>query len=341
MLKTDLNPINTAAVARTAEILRAGGVAAIPTETVYGLAANALDSAAVSKIFKAKGRPEDNPLIVHIAQIDWLSRYALDIPESAYKLAEAFWPGPLTILLKKSPVIPRNVTAGMDSVGIRFPSHPVAQAVIKAAGIPLAAPSANISGSPSPTKAAHVLHDFDGKIDMILDGGDCSVGVESTVLSLFGKVPCVLRPGGVTPEQIASVLGDVEVDPAVTHPLAGDAKPASPGMKYKHYAPKANVIILNGSLPDFAAYVNAHAPGTEGCAVLCYEGEQELFRVPSVCYGTEKDSSAQARDLFDSLRMLDKMNAKVVYARCPEKSGVGLAVYNRLLRAAGFEEIKI
>ena len=338
-----INPaqIDSEAVGRAAAILRAGGVVAIPTETVYGLAANALDSKAVSKIFKAKGRPEDNPLIVHICRIDWLQKYAVSVPESAYRLAEAFWPGPLTMLLKKNPMIPHNVTAGLDSVGIRFPSHPVAQAVIRAAGVPLAAPSANLSGSPSPTRAAHVMDDMDGRIDMIVDGGECSVGVESTVLSLCSGVPRILRPGGVTAEQIASVLGNVEIDSAVTHRLAEGVRPASPGMKYRHYAPKARVIILNGGLEKFAAYVKEHASAEEGYAVLCYEGEQGLFQVPAVFCGKAGDSAAQARCLFDALRHLDEIGARVVYARCPEKTGVGLAVYNRLLRAAGFEIIDL
>ena len=328
------------AVEAVAAILQDGGLVGIPTETVYGLAANALDGTAVDKIFTAKGRPMDNPLIVHISHFEQIYELVREVPESAKKLADRFWPGPLTIILPKSAQIPDEVSAGLDTVAVRFPYHPVARAVIDAAGVPLAAPSANLSGHPSPTTAAHVMNDMDGRIEAVLDGGPCSVGVESTVLTLAEQPPRLLRPGGITLEQLKSVLGRVEMDDAVLHPLANGKRAASPGMKYKHYSPRANVVILDGSLEHYIDYVNTHAE--DGVAALCYDGEDTALRVPAICYGGEKDCGEQARELFEALRELDeRLHAKTVYARCPEPKGVGLAVYNRLIRAAGFEVIDV
>lgn len=338
LIKADAPDFDSVGILRAAEILRGGGLVGIPTETVYGLAANALDEAAVAKIFVAKGRPQDNPLIVHLAQKEWLPNYAINIPKSAYQLIEAFWPGPLTIILKKSPVIPDIVTAGLDSAAFRFPSHPIASAIIGAAGVPLAAPSANLSGSPSPTTAGHVMSDLGGRIDAIVDGGECAVGVESTVITLCADVPTVLRPGGVTPEQLREVLGEVKIHPAVTSMLQKGERAASPGMKYKHYAPHTNVIILKGDFDKIVRFVNAKGSGT---AVMCFDGEEQAFHVPCVTYGAPHDGRAQAQRLFDALRGLDSLGAETVYARCPDTSGVGLAVYNRLLRAAGFEIIEL
>lgn len=340
LLKANINQPDPQTIEKAASILRAGGLVGIPTETVYGLAANALDAQAVEKIFEAKGRPQDNPLIIHIADISWLPLYAAEVPETAYALAKAFWPGPLTMILQRADVIPGVVSAGLGTVAVRFPSHPVAQAIIRAAGVPLAAPSANRSGSPSPTTAAHVFHDLNGRIDMIVDGGECAVGVESTVVQLCGGIPSVLRPGGITPAQLRNVLGSVEIDPAVTHRLAPGVRVASPGMKYKHYAPKANVTILDGTLDRFADYVRKNAPA-EGCVVLCFAGEEAKFDVPAVVYGSSDDDSSQAQGLFGALRRLDEMGATTAFARCPRKNGVGLAVYNRLLRAAAFQEISL
>ena len=328
------------AIERAAEFLRAGGLVGLPTETVYGLAANALDGAAVAKIFAAKGRPMDNPLIVHICRFEQIYGLVREVPEAAKQLAKRFWPGPMTIILPKSAIIPDEVSAGMDTVAVRFPSHPVARAVIEAAGVPLAAPSANLSGHPSPTTAAHVMNDMDGRIEAVLDGGPCDVGVESTVVTLAEQPPRLLRPGGVTLEQLRGVLGTVEMDDAVLHPLADGKRASSPGMKYKHYSPKANVVILDGPLEHYIAYVNAHAG--DGVAALCYDGEDAALAVPALSYGGEADCGEQARELFDALRELDeRLHAKTVYARCPEPQGVGLAVYNRLIRAAGFEVIDI
>ncbi|WP_050697911.1 L-threonylcarbamoyladenylate synthase [Anaeromassilibacillus senegalensis] len=327
-------------IRKAARILQNGGLVGIPTETVYGLAANALNGAAVAGIFTAKSRPMDNPLIVHISQFDQIDGLVREVPDAARKLAERFWPGPLTIILPKGNCIPDEVSAGLDTVAIRFPSHPVAQAVIDAAGVPLAAPSANLSGHPSPTTAAHVMDDMDGRIEAVLDGGPCAVGVESTVVTLAAEPPRLLRPGGVTLEQLREVLGDVEMDQAVLNPLPEGQQAASPGMKYKHYSPKANVVILDGSLEHYIDYVNTHAK--PGVAALCYNGENDALSVPAICYGGERDCGEQARELFDALRELDDvLHAETVYARCPEPKGVGLAVYNRLIRAAGFEVISL
>ena len=247
-----ITPDDQPALAEIGALLRAGGLIGIPTETVYGLAANALDGQAVAKIFQAKGRPQDNPLIVHIAAFSQLYPLVGEVPTQAIRLARAYWPGPLTMILPKSPAIPEEVSAGLDTVAVRMPSHPLARAIIQAAGVPLAAPSANLSGSPSPTTAQHVLADMAGRIQAVVDGGPCSVGVESTVVTLASPCPRLLRPGGITPEQLRAVLGKVEIDRAVEEQLAVGEKAASPGMKYKHYAPKAHVVILRGPFQRYA-----------------------------------------------------------------------------------------
>ena len=252
-------------IQRAGDILRRGGLVAIPTETVYGLAANALDGEAVKKIYQAKGRPSDNPLIVHISRFSQLAPLVREVPESAQKLAAAFWPGPLTIILPKSDVIPQQTSGGLDTVAVRCPSHPTARAVIDAAGVPLAAPSANLSGKPSPTTFLHVREDLTGRVDALLDGGDCDVGVESTVRTLATPVPRLLRPGGVTLSQLRQVLGQVEVDPAVLHQMEAGQKAASPGMKYKHYSPAADVVIVDASPEDYVEYVNQKGDGWALC----------------------------------------------------------------------------
>lgn len=338
-MKTELLHADPAGIARAAEILRTGGLVGIPTETVYGLAANALDGRVVAKIFAAKGRPVDNPLIVHISAMEQMIPLVKQIPASAKALAEAFWPGPLTIILPKTDLIPHEVSPGLDTVSIRFPAHPLAQQIISAAGVPLAAPSANLSGSPSPTCARHVMDDMDGRIEAVLDGGDCGVGLESTVITLATEVPRLLRPGGITHEQLEKVLGKVEIDPAVTHQLQEGAKAASPGMKYKHYAPKAKVILLRGGQDAYISYVNENAG--EGVFALCFDEDAENLRVPAIRYGSVDDSKEQAHRLFSLLRELDERGAKLVYAHCPSTEGVGLAVYNRLIRAAAFEIIEL
>ena len=324
---------------KAAAILRGGGLVGMPTETVYGLAANALSVEAVRKIFIAKGRPQDNPLIVHISDIGQIHMLVKNFPDKAKRLAEKYWPGPLTMVLPKSEAVPDEVSAGMPTVAVRFPSHPVARALISAAGLPIAAPSANISGLPSTTTAEHVMRDMGGKIDAVLDGGPCRVGVESTIVTLASEPARLLRPGGITLDGLRDVLGEVTVDNAVMKPLPKGAHPLSPGMKYKHYSPKADVIIINASERDYIAFVNSKA--SPGVAALCYDEDVKKLTVPAVCYGSEEDYEMQAQELFGALRRLDEINAKTVYARCPKPDGVGLAVYNRLMRAAGFEVLNV
>ena len=335
-----LNGLHTNDIEQAGKILRGGGLVAIPTETVYGLAANALDGTAVKKIFAAKGRPADNPLIVHIAEFSQIVPLVKEVPEAARHLAEAFWPGPLTIILPKSELIPPETSGGLSTVAVRCPAHPVAQAVIEAAGVPLAAPSANPSGRPSPTSFAHVKQDLMGKVDALLDGGDCQVGVESTVITLAAERPRILRPGGVTPEELRAVLGEVELDSAVLHGLEQGEVASSPGMKYKHYAPKANVTLVDASPEGYSNYVNQIGQQAEQTFALCFEEDIPLLNVPHLSFGSRYDSAEQAQRLFSSLYRLDEMGAKQVYAHMPRKRGVGLAVYNRLIRAAGFSVVR-
>lgn len=333
-MDTRLLQPNPEGIDTAAQLLRAGEVVAIPTETVYGLAADALNADAVSSIFVAKGRPSDNPLIVHIADISDWEPLVTDIPDSARRLAEAYWPGPLTIILPASERVPKVVTGGLSTVAVRFPAHPIAQAIILHSGCPLAAPSANLSGSPSPTNMQRVAEDMNGRVAAILDGGDCAVGVESTVIDLCHTPPRLLRPGGVTPEMLTDVLGPIEIDSAVTHALEKGAVAASPGMKYKHYAPKAEITIVKGSSTAFADFVNTRKKND--VTALCFDEDIAHLTVPCISYGSRDDALSQAQKLFDALRQLDEMGAKTVYAACPNPIGVGLAVYNRLLRAAAF-----
>ena len=339
-METQLKQPSTQAIEQAAELLRAGEIVAIPTETVYGIAASALNQQAVEKIFIAKARPQDNPLIVHIADRDMLPMVTSQFSSQAEKLAEAFWPGPLTMILPRGEQVCDGVCAGLDTVAVRMPSHPVAQQIIRASGLPLAAPSANLSGSPSPTTAAHVLADMQGRLPLIVDGGECQVGLESTVVSLAGERPVLLRPGAVTQQQLEEVLGvSVELAAAVLEQLQEGQKVLSPGMKYKHYAPKAQVTIVKGELGDFARYVAEHKGPDAVC--LCFDGEQEQLSLPCVAYGAKEDAVQQAQQLFAALRRLDEIGAVQVFARCPSMEGVGLAVYNRLLRAAGFRVVQV
>ena len=339
-MQTILTKADDASISQAAKLLQEGQIVAFPTETVYGIAASAYCGSAVNKIFEAKGRPQDNPLIVHIDTVDMLDGLVSSVPESAKKLAAAFWPGPLTMVMPRGPKVADEVCAGLDTVGIRMPSDPVARRLITACGLPLAAPSANLSGSPSPTTAADVFADMDGRLPMILDGGSCQVGVESTVITLAGEKPMLLRPGYVTKEQMEEVLGEeVLLSGAILEKLKEGETARSPGMKYKHYAPKADITILRGDFDSFAAYVDAHKTADTFC--LCFEGEQQALSVPCVPYGAENSGAEQAHALFRALRALDEQGAKNVYARCPRDTGVSLAVYNRLLRAAAFRVVEL
>ena len=332
-----LNEKEENAIQTAADILKKGGLVAIPTETVYGLAANALDGKAVAEIFIAKGRPQDNPLIVHVASLDEIPPLVDKVDPRLYTLAEKYWPGPLTVIMKKSSLIPDEVSAGLDTVAIRMPSHETARRIIEISGVPLAAPSANASGKPSPTKACHVIQDLDGKIDAVVDGGECSVGVESTVVTLATEPPTLLRPGGITPAQLEAVLGEIQISPAVFEKLKEGEKAESPGMKYKHYAPAAQVTIIKGDFESFRRFVLAQK---ETVCAVCFEGEGKYFE-NYIEYGSENDAQSQAHSIFDALREVDKTGCSTAFVRCPVSSGVGLAVYNRLLRSAAFRVIDL
>lgn len=335
-----LHPDSDGAIAQAGALLASGHVVGIPTETVYGLGANALDGAAVRQIFAAKGRPSDNPLIVHIADFDQIYSLTAQVPDTAIRLANAYWPGPMTIILPKADCIPDEVSAGLDTVGIRLPSHPIARAVIRAAGVPIAAPSANLSGRPSTTTAAHVMEDMDGKIAAVVDGGACAVGVESTVISLAGEVPRLLRPGGISLEQLQAVLGTVEVDRAIRQQIGDDVKVSAPGMKYRHYAPHAPVTAVCGDPQRGADYIHAHLANTSG--VICFDEFAECFPSHIVhTIGRSDDPAAQAHAIFDALRAFDHTDVSEIWAQCPDDSGIGLAVANRLKKAAGFHVIEV
>jgi len=334
--------LTPADAALAGKLLREGELVVFPTETVYGLGANALDADAVRRIYVAKGRPSDNPLIAHVASLDGLSSLWRSIPDTAWKLAEAFWPGPMTMVLPRTDLVPDAVTAGLDTVAVRFPSHPVAQAVIREAGVPIAAPSANLSGKPSPTEAAHVLADLDGRVAAVLDGGPCAVGLESTVIAVQEGHVTLYRPGGVSVEMLEALLGkgNVEVDPGVRQPVE---KPKSPGMKYRHYAPSAPLTLFVGQ-PDRTAAAIREAlakDGTDKAAVLCFDEYDGTFPCRTLTFGGREDYEAQAHRVFDALRQLDTMGMERLYGQCPPEDGVGLAVSNRLTRAAGFHVVRV
>lgn len=326
------------AVRDAAAILRRGGLLGIPTETVYGLGANALNEDAVSRIFLAKGRPQDNPLIIHVPDASWLESYCRDVPPAAYQLAERFWPGPLTMILPRRDIVPLQTTGGLETVGVRCPNHPVTLAIIEAAGVPIAAPSGNTSGRPSPTTAAHMIEDMDGRIDGIVDGGPCTVGVESTIIDLTVTPPRLLRPGGLPLESLRQVLGEVAVDKAVTGLLAAGERPRAPGMKYRHYAPHAPVTVVTGEPERSARRIQGLLSDTAG--VICFDEYAPLFPGHIIHkLGPAADKSAQARHVFDALRTFDGTDVTEIFAQCPDDGGLGLAVANRLKKAAGFHLI--
>ena len=319
------------------EILKNDGVVGVPTETVYGLAASAYSDIAVAKIFTAKGRPQDNPLIVHVSSCETLKDLAVDVPKVAFDLAEKFWPGPLTLVLKKGEKVCESVSAGLQTVAVRMPKNETTLELIEKSGLPLAAPSANKSGSPSPTKAAHVIADLGGKIDAVLMDGDCSVGVESTVVSLVTSPPRLLRPGAVTPEDLSEYLPDLVIDPAVLKELGSGEKAASPGMKYKHYAPKKTVFLVEGESAAFCEFINEK----KTAVAVCFEDEAGKINGEKLVYGQGDNPETLAANLFEVLRTVDTLKGDEVYVHAPEKQGVGLAVYNRLIRAAAFKVIKL
>ncbi|AEY64566.1 L-threonylcarbamoyladenylate synthase [Clostridium sp. BNL1100] len=346
VIKIDVENIDIIALEPAAEALKQGMTVAFPTETVYGLGANALDGVAVNKIFKAKGRPSDNPLIVHIADREKVSELTSFIPNKAVALMDKLWPGPLTLVMKKSSVIPREITAGLDTVAIRMPGHPVALQLIKLAGIPVAAPSANVSGKPSPTTAQHVLDDLEGKIEIIIDAGSSRVGLESTVLDVSVDPPVLLRPGGITPRQIEEIIGHIDIDKTIMEKATADNVPKSPGMKYKHYSPKAHVIIVESSDMDKQAEVLCRLAEKyikEDKKVGVCSTDQTFDRYPlyeTISMGDRNHPETIASSLFSILREFDDRGVDIILAEAVDQNGVGLAIMNRMVKAAGYDIVK-
>ena len=328
-------------IARAGEMLREGGLVVFPTETVYGLGGLATSDAAAKAIYEAKGRPSDNPLIIHVASPEEAEPYAVTC-DTYYRLAKKFMPGPLTVILPKKDSIPLSVTGGLDTVAVRCPAHPVACALIRAAGAPVAAPSANRSGRPSPTCAAHVVDDLDGRVAAIIDGGECEVGLESTIVKLEGDKAILLRPGAITADALSCVC-ETSIAPAVTAALAENERPLSPGMKYRHYAPQSPLVLLDGERDAVSAFLKDQAKDPS-VGILCYDEEQPLLAGRATLFpiGAREDLATQARRLFAALREADKHeHLQKLYAHLPPKTGVGLALYNRCIRAAAHTVEKI
>lgn len=324
---------------KASDIIKKGGLVASPTETVYGLCADALNTVAVSSIFKAKGRPNDNPLIVHIANRDMLDSLVTEISAEAKLLMDTFWPGPLTLVFKASSIVPKTVTGGLDTVAVRYPSHPIMQSLISLSGTPLAAPSANTSGKPSPTNAARVIEDLSGKIEAIIDGGSSEFGVESTVLDTTSEVPTILRPGGITYEMLEKVLGTVQTDPAISHSLSQDLLPKAPGMKYTHYSPNAEVFIVKGPLDNVIHKIHSQVKTDKDhgktVGILATDETRHLFEADLVLSaGTASDLKTIAANLFEKLREFDDYHMDIVYSLDFPKAGIGDAIMNRLEKSA-------
>ncbi len=333
-MKTEIFKINDPSDKRieiAAATVCRGGLVIFPTETVYGLGADATNATAATAIYAAKGRPSDNPLIIHVANPEDAEPYA-KTNENYYRLAKKFMPGPLTVILPRKDTIPKETAGGLDTVAVRCPSHPIANALIRKAGIPIAAPSANLSGKPSPTNAYDVICDMDSRVDIIIDGGECEIGLESTIVKLEGDRGILLRPGAVTVDALRCVLDEIEIAPAVTDKLADNEKPLSPGMKYRHYAPDAPLVLLSGKDSDVLAFMKKADSDT---ILLCYDEEkEELFGKRTLPVGKKDDIETQAHRLFSNLRKADREHAKIIYAHLPSTEGLGLALYNRMLRAA-------
>lgn len=345
-IKVDQNNPEAETIAGAGLILRQGGLVAFPTETVYGLGADATNARAVARIFKAKGRPPDNPIIVHVASRSQLSAFVVRVPTEAKILMDAFWPGPLTIILPAGRGVPEAVTAGLATVAVRMPDHPVALALIRAAGVPVAAPSANLSGKPSPTHAAHVLQDLDGRIEAILDGGPAGVGVESTVLDLTAEAPIILRPGGITPEELSACLGKVIIDSDVVTGCYDGESPRSPGMKYTHYAPRAPLLLVTGSQSAVALKIRqmarAEMSGGRRVGILTYSDSSDFSAAGEVVVaGRREKPETVAAGLYSALRRFNELSVDVILAEGLEEKGVGLAVMNRLKKAAGGRIIQV
>ena len=340
--KIDEKNIDKIEIKKQAEILKKGDTVIFPTETVYGLGANALDEKAVSKIYEAKGRPSDNPLIVHIYDKHQVEELAKDISPKAHVVMDRFWPGPITIILNKKDIVPSRTSGGLDTVAIRMPSNPIAKELLKETNLPIAAPSANISGRPSPTKANHVYEEMNNRVDGIILGGDCTFGLESTVLDLTNDIPTILRPGSVTKEDLESVIGQVNIDPALEN-KEDNIKAKAPGMKYKHYSPNADVFIVSGGEKEVAEKINALVSENDKnnikSVILCMEEHKNLYKGDTIILG--RDLQEVGSNLFDSLIMADKKGYDVVYTEAFENKGIGRAIMNRLLKSAGYKVIKV
>ena len=327
------NMLEDADLCDASEIIRHGGLVVFPTETVYGLGGDATNPCSSEKIYQAKGRPSDNPLIIHVANPEDAEPYAIT-NETYYRLAKAFMPGPLTVILPKKETIPYRTTGGLDSVAVRCPSHPIARTLIAKSGVPIAAPSANLSGKPSPTCARHVIEDLSGRVDMIIDGGDSDIGLESTIIKLDGNSATLLRPGAITADALRCVCENVTVAPAVLNQLGEGERPLSPGMKYKHYAPSVPFVLLKGEPSRIVSFLKEKQK-SERCAILCYSEEiPDLYGENIIDIGKSDNLDVQAKRLFTALRDADKCNVDIIYGHLPSKEGIGLALYNRMLRAA-------
>lgn len=348
--KTDIENINMEVINEAGDVIRHGGLVAFPTETVYGLGADGMDEKASAKIYAAKGRPSDNPLILHIADIKSLDKIVSEIPEKAKLLMDKFWPGPMTLIFKKKPEVPYGTTGGLDTVAVRFPSHPIAIELIRAAGTPVAAPSANASGRPSPTTATHVMEDMDGKIEMIVDGGPVGIGIESTIVDVTQDTPMILRPGYITKTMLEEVVGEVGVDKVVTaksiQEISGDYTPKAPGMKYRHYAPKAELTMYEGNIEKVVDVINvlAEKAENEGKKVGIIATDETLCQYKSgqaVSIGTRKDEESIARGLYGILRDFDQTDVDIIYSETFYDDDLGQAIMNRLTKAAGYKIVNV
>ena len=326
--------------------MKNGGLVAFPTETVYGLGANALNEEAAKKIYAAKGRPSDNPLIAHISCMEELPAIVKEIPEAGRKLAEKYWPGPLTMIFPKKDIVPYGTTGGLDTVAVRMPVDPVANCLIHLAGVPIAAPSANTSGRPSPTKAEHVIEDMDGKIEMIIDGGAVGIGVESTIVDVSGEIPTLLRPGAITIEMLRETLGQVDIDPVILGPVSGDIKPKAPGMKYRHYAPKADMTLVEGDMDKVVAYINEQTKKAEAegkkVGIICTEESRDMYQGGNLeVIGSREHEETVAHNLFAVLRDFDARKVDCIFSESFSKDQLGQAIMNRLCKAAGYHIVNI
>lgn len=344
--KIDVNNIDREVMEEASQVLHRGGMVAFPTETVYGLGADALDEKASAKIYAAKGRPSDNPLIVHISDIEQLDKLVCEIPDNAKKLMDAFWPGPMTLIFKKSGLVPDGTTGGLDTVAVRMPNHKVALKLIRTSGVAIAAPSANTSGRPSPTTAAHVADDLSGKIDMIIDGGAVGIGIESTIVDVTSEIPMVLRPGYITMEMLEKVVGKVGIDKAITGPVSPDVKPKAPGMKYKHYAPKAELTMFKGELKNVVEHINnltdKNVKSGIKTGIIACEETKDMYKAGEVLsIGSRNNEDTIAHNLYGVLRKFDDMNVDVIYGETFEDNRLGQAIMNRLLKAAGYHVEKV